>query len=155
MKYQNVSRSSGRRLLFAGCVAAVNRTTTYAQQQAPIPETLTQWLAAPARTRKLALERCLDRIQSMEPSIHAWVQTRVISRVARTVCACAAVWPVWSVREFKPKGREPATSYRKGTRDWANRGAVRFARILKRRGVELSGCGRDPRNSGPAFRDRE
>ena len=25
-------------------------------------------------TRKLALKRCLDRIQSMEPSIHAWVQ---------------------------------------------------------------------------------
>ncbi len=74
MKYQNVSRSSRRRLLFAGFVAAVGRATTYAQQQAPIPETLTQWLAAPPRARKLALERCLERIQTMEPSIHAWVQ---------------------------------------------------------------------------------
>src|SRR5579863_842734 len=27
-----------------------------------------------ARMRKLALQHCLDRIQTMEPSIHAWVQ---------------------------------------------------------------------------------
>jgi Asp-tRNA(Asn)/Glu-tRNA(Gln) amidotransferase A subunit family amidase len=73
MRYRNVGRSGRRSLLFAGFVAAVRRAT-YAQQQPPMLETLTQWLAAPAKTRKLALERCLDRIQSMEPSIHAWVQ---------------------------------------------------------------------------------
>jgi Asp-tRNA(Asn)/Glu-tRNA(Gln) amidotransferase A subunit family amidase len=74
MEYQNVSRLSRRTFLFAGFVSALGRATTYAQQQAPIPETLTQWLGAPAKMRKLALQRCLDRIQTMEPSIHAWVQ---------------------------------------------------------------------------------
>jgi Asp-tRNA(Asn)/Glu-tRNA(Gln) amidotransferase A subunit family amidase len=74
MEYQNVSRLSRRRLLFAGFVAAVGRATTYAQQQAPILETLTQWLGASAKMRKIALQRCLDLIQTMEPSIHAWVQ---------------------------------------------------------------------------------
>jgi len=74
MEYQNVSRLSRRSFLFAGFVAAVGRATTYAQQQAPIPETLTQWLGASAKMRKLASQRCLDRIQTMEPSIHAWVQ---------------------------------------------------------------------------------
>jgi Asp-tRNA(Asn)/Glu-tRNA(Gln) amidotransferase A subunit family amidase len=74
MEHQNVSRLSRRTFLFAGFVAAVGRATTYAQQPAQIPETLTQWLAASAKMRKLALQRCLDRIQTMEPSIHAWVQ---------------------------------------------------------------------------------
>jgi hypothetical protein len=74
MECQTVSRLSRRTFLLAGFVAAVGRATTYAQQQAPIPETLTQWLGASAKMRKLALQRCLDRIQTMEPSIHAWVQ---------------------------------------------------------------------------------
>src|ERR1039458_7111694 len=74
MEYRSVSRSSRRKFLFAGFVASVGRATTYAQQQAPIPETLTQWLGASAKMRKLALQRCLDRIQTMEPLIHAWVQ---------------------------------------------------------------------------------
>jgi Asp-tRNA(Asn)/Glu-tRNA(Gln) amidotransferase A subunit family amidase len=74
MEYQNVSRLSRRTFLFAGFVAAVSRATTHAQQQEPIPETLTQWLGASAKMRKLALQRCLDRIQTMDPSIHAWVQ---------------------------------------------------------------------------------
>ena len=74
MEYQYASRLSRRTFLFAGFVAAAGRATTYAQQQAPIPETLTQWLGASAKIRKLALQRCLDRIQTMEPSIHAWVQ---------------------------------------------------------------------------------
>ena len=74
LEYQNVGRLSRRKFLFAGFVAAVGRATTYSQQQASIPETLTQWLGASAKMRKLALQRCLDRIQTMEPSIHAWVQ---------------------------------------------------------------------------------
>ena len=61
-------------VFFAGFVAAVGCATTYAQQQEPIPETLTQWLGASAKIRKLALQRCLERIQTLEPSIHAWVQ---------------------------------------------------------------------------------
>jgi Asp-tRNA(Asn)/Glu-tRNA(Gln) amidotransferase A subunit family amidase len=83
MEYQNVSRSSRRTLLFAGFVAAVGRTTTYAQQQVPIPETLTQWLGAPAKVRSLALQRCLERIQTMEPSIHAWVQVSLQRNTGR------------------------------------------------------------------------
>jgi Asp-tRNA(Asn)/Glu-tRNA(Gln) amidotransferase A subunit family amidase len=74
MEYQNVSGLSRRTFLFAGLAAAVGATTTYATQQAPLPETLTQWLGASEKIRKLALQRCLDRIQTMEPSIHAWVQ---------------------------------------------------------------------------------
>jgi Asp-tRNA(Asn)/Glu-tRNA(Gln) amidotransferase A subunit family amidase len=74
MEYQNVSRLSRRTFLSAGFVSALGRVTSYAQQQTPIPETLTQWLGAPAKMRKLALQRCLERIQTMEPSIHAWVQ---------------------------------------------------------------------------------
>jgi Asp-tRNA(Asn)/Glu-tRNA(Gln) amidotransferase A subunit family amidase len=74
MEYQNVSRLSRRTFLSAGFVSALGRVTSYAQHQTPIPETLTQWLGAPAKMRKLALQRCLERIQTMEPSIHAWVQ---------------------------------------------------------------------------------
>ena len=74
MEYQDINRRSRRTFLFGGFMAAVGRATTYAQQQVPIPETLTQWLGAPAGMRNRALRRCLDRIQRMEPSIHAWVQ---------------------------------------------------------------------------------
>jgi Asp-tRNA(Asn)/Glu-tRNA(Gln) amidotransferase A subunit family amidase len=38
------------------------------------PETLTEWLGASPQARDGALQSCLDRIQSMEPSVHAWVQ---------------------------------------------------------------------------------
>src|ERR1017187_3011807 len=74
MEYRRVSRSRRRQFLFAGFVASVARATTYAPQQEPVPEALTQWLGASAKMRKLALQRCLDRIQTMEPLIHAWVQ---------------------------------------------------------------------------------
>ena len=74
MDYQNVGSVSRRKFLFAGCVAAVGGATTFAQQPKPIPETLTQWLDASAEMRKLAMQRRLDRIQTMERSIHAWVQ---------------------------------------------------------------------------------
>ena len=40
----------------------------------PRLETLTQWLNASPQKRELALQSCLDRIQAMDPSIHAWVQ---------------------------------------------------------------------------------
>ena len=38
------------------------------------PETLTQWLNASIKARELALQTCLHRIRSMDPSINAWVQ---------------------------------------------------------------------------------
>src|SRR5262245_8228524 len=37
-------------------------------------ETLTDWLRASRQTRESALQPCIDRILSMEPQIHAWVQ---------------------------------------------------------------------------------
>jgi Asp-tRNA(Asn)/Glu-tRNA(Gln) amidotransferase A subunit family amidase len=37
-------------------------------------ETLTQWLNASRETRQRALQSCLNRIQEIDPSIHAWVQ---------------------------------------------------------------------------------
>ena len=61
----------------------MSRSTTYAGQQAPIPETLTQWLGAPAKMRELGMQRCLDRIQTLEPSIHAWVQVSPQRNTAR------------------------------------------------------------------------
>jgi Asp-tRNA(Asn)/Glu-tRNA(Gln) amidotransferase A subunit family amidase len=44
--------------------------------RAEIPrlETLTQWLHASRKRRKLELQVCLDRIREMDPSIRAWVQ---------------------------------------------------------------------------------
>ena len=68
------SHRSRRTFLFEGVAAVVGCDTVHAQQRTPLPETLTEWLGAPAKVRKLALQRCLDRIQTMEPAIHAWVQ---------------------------------------------------------------------------------
>ena len=74
MPYLGVSHWSRRAFLFEGFAVAVGCDTICAQQGALLPESLTEWLDAPANVRKLALKRCLDRIQSMEPSILAWVQ---------------------------------------------------------------------------------
>jgi Asp-tRNA(Asn)/Glu-tRNA(Gln) amidotransferase A subunit family amidase len=40
----------------------------------PKLETFSQWLNASRETRRAALQVCLERIRSMDPSIHAWVQ---------------------------------------------------------------------------------
>jgi Asp-tRNA(Asn)/Glu-tRNA(Gln) amidotransferase A subunit family amidase len=61
-----------RTFLIAGIAAVVSRA--YADNSTPPLETMTQWLKASPKTRKLALQSCLDRIRAMEPSIHAWVQ---------------------------------------------------------------------------------
>jgi Asp-tRNA(Asn)/Glu-tRNA(Gln) amidotransferase A subunit family amidase len=37
-------------------------------------ETLRDWLHADSEARKLGLQYCLERIEAMDPSIHAWVQ---------------------------------------------------------------------------------
>jgi Asp-tRNA(Asn)/Glu-tRNA(Gln) amidotransferase A subunit family amidase len=60
--------------LFAGFAVAVGATARGTSSQTPRLETLTQWLNASHRTRELALQSCLDRIQELESSIHAWVQ---------------------------------------------------------------------------------
>ncbi|MGB7846932.1 MAG: amidase [Candidatus Acidiferrum sp.] len=53
---------------------AIGATARGTNSQTPRLETLTQWLNASHRTRELALQSCLDRIQELDSSIHAWVQ---------------------------------------------------------------------------------
>jgi Asp-tRNA(Asn)/Glu-tRNA(Gln) amidotransferase A subunit family amidase len=67
-------KSDRRSFLVAGVTAAVGRAAVYADEPTPVLETMTQWLDASPKTRRLALQPCLDRIKGMEPSIHAWVQ---------------------------------------------------------------------------------
>ncbi len=42
----------------------------------PYPETLTQWLQASPEARARGVQACLDRIRTLEPAIHAWVQVQ-------------------------------------------------------------------------------
>lgn len=59
-----------RTFLLTGAAAAMTNTFV----EAPRLETLTQWSQASQKDRELALQACLDRIRSMDPSIQAWVQ---------------------------------------------------------------------------------
>ena len=65
-----------RMFLEAGLAAAVGAAVggSGASAQSALPETLTQWLAASRAARERALTACLDRIRTLDPSIHAWVQ---------------------------------------------------------------------------------
>jgi len=63
-----------RTFLFASLAAARVGAATYTVEQTPTLETLTQWLNASLKTRRLALRACLDRIRELDSSIHAWVQ---------------------------------------------------------------------------------
>lgn len=63
-----------RRAFLAGLSAAVTGArSAWGAQAAPL-ETLTQWLHASRREREDALKVCLQRIESLEPKIQAWVQ---------------------------------------------------------------------------------
>jgi len=64
-----------RTFIFAGLAAAM-KAAMGNRAEPPRLETLTQWLAASRKTRQAALGSCLDRIRSMDPSIHAWVQVQ-------------------------------------------------------------------------------
>jgi Asp-tRNA(Asn)/Glu-tRNA(Gln) amidotransferase A subunit family amidase len=66
-------RKIDRRSLLFGSFAAVMGAKAGATGT-PRLETLTQWLNASRQKRELALQSCLDRIEAMDPSIHAWVQ---------------------------------------------------------------------------------
>jgi Asp-tRNA(Asn)/Glu-tRNA(Gln) amidotransferase A subunit family amidase len=44
--------------------------------ESPRMETLTEWLRADRDARKRGVEACLQRIQELDPSIHAWVQVQ-------------------------------------------------------------------------------
>jgi len=58
-----------RTFLLAGFAAAMS-----ARAQTTHLETFTQWLNASRKERESALQPCLDRIRTLDPSIHAWVQ---------------------------------------------------------------------------------
>jgi len=62
-----------RTFVFAGFAAAMDAAVGN-PLETPRLETLTQWLDASRKTRRAALQSCLDRIRAMDPSIHAWVQ---------------------------------------------------------------------------------
>jgi Asp-tRNA(Asn)/Glu-tRNA(Gln) amidotransferase A subunit family amidase len=61
-----------RSFLLAGFAAA--QVTSLRAAQTPRLETFTQWLNASRPAREGALQACLERIRTMDPSIHAWVQ---------------------------------------------------------------------------------
>ena len=63
-----------RRTFLLASVATAAGISAQARAQAPALETFTQWLNASRSAREGALQACLDRIASMDPSIHAWVQ---------------------------------------------------------------------------------
>jgi Asp-tRNA(Asn)/Glu-tRNA(Gln) amidotransferase A subunit family amidase len=73
MKPNDRPQMDRRGFLFAGFAAATMRNAAQTSQ-APLLETFTQWLNASRQVRERALERCLDRIRNMDPSVHAWVQ---------------------------------------------------------------------------------
>ena len=58
-----------RTLLFASIAAALPATAAPTNL-----ETLSDWLHADRKARKLGLQSCLERIRMVDPSIHAWVQ---------------------------------------------------------------------------------
>ncbi|MGH9722105.1 MAG: amidase, partial [Bryobacteraceae bacterium] len=60
-----------RRNLLAAIFAAAVRARAAARL-----ETLTDWLQASQKDRKLGLQSCLERIRTADPSIHAWVQVQ-------------------------------------------------------------------------------
>ena len=62
-----------RRAFLAGLPAAVAGARRVWAQAPPI-ETFTQWMHASKREREDAVKACLQRIQTLEPRIHAWVQ---------------------------------------------------------------------------------
>ena len=62
-----------RRAFLAGLSAAITGARTMWAQTAPI-ETFTQWMQVSRREREDAVKACLQRIQTLDPKIRAWVQ---------------------------------------------------------------------------------
>ena len=67
-------RIDRRTFLFTSLAAGVQGAAMYGDKHIPDLETLTQWLNASLKTRRLALQSCLDRVRALDSSIHAWVQ---------------------------------------------------------------------------------
>jgi Asp-tRNA(Asn)/Glu-tRNA(Gln) amidotransferase A subunit family amidase len=64
-----------RTFLFSGFAVAMDAAVGTTAQATQLV-TLTEWLRASSKTRKAALQFCLDRVRSMDSSIHAWVQVQ-------------------------------------------------------------------------------
>jgi Asp-tRNA(Asn)/Glu-tRNA(Gln) amidotransferase A subunit family amidase len=62
-----------RTFLLAGCAATLDAVIVTRAENLQL-KTLSEWLKASRESRQAALHVCLDRIRSMDPSIHAWVQ---------------------------------------------------------------------------------
>jgi Asp-tRNA(Asn)/Glu-tRNA(Gln) amidotransferase A subunit family amidase len=106
-----------------------------ATAQEPRLETLTQWLSASRKTRELALQPCLDRIQAMDPSIHAWVQVLPQRSRARGELSEIpfGVKDIIETRGLATEYGSPVYKGRIGTADAA------IVRTLRQRGAILLG----------------
>jgi Asp-tRNA(Asn)/Glu-tRNA(Gln) amidotransferase A subunit family amidase len=62
-----------RRAFLAGLSAAVAGARGVWGQATPI-ESFAQWMQASRREREVAVKACLERIRTLDPKIHAWVQ---------------------------------------------------------------------------------
>ena len=68
-------QTSDRRGFLTTCIAGViGRAISTAGEAVPRLQTMTEWLRASRKERERGVQSCLDRIRSMDPSIHAWVQ---------------------------------------------------------------------------------
>src|SRR5688572_32789119 len=63
-----------RRMFLATGLAAAAGAAVGASAQASNLETFTQWVNALRKARELELGPCVDRIRTLDSSIHAWVQ---------------------------------------------------------------------------------
>ena len=64
-----------RAFLLSGFAVAID-VAVGKTARATQPVTLTEWLSASRKKRKAALQSCLNRVRSMDSSIHAWVQVQ-------------------------------------------------------------------------------
>jgi len=64
-----------RAFLLSGFAVAIDAAVGKTAQATQLV-TLTEWLSASRKKRKAALRSCLDRVRSMDSSIHAWVQVQ-------------------------------------------------------------------------------
>jgi Asp-tRNA(Asn)/Glu-tRNA(Gln) amidotransferase A subunit family amidase len=117
-----------RTFLFGGLAAAIGQPPTRLA-------TLTEWMRAPLEARKLELQPDLDRIRTMEPSIHAWVQVAP-QRPTGTGPLSEIPFGVKDIIETKGLSTEYGSPIYKGRIGTADAAIVR---VLRRRGGILLG----------------
>lgn len=124
-----------RRAFIGAGLAVAARAAIGGAAQAALPEALSEWLKAPRSARDAALQRCLDRIRSLDPSIQAWVQ---VSPQAVTGDGPLAGIPfgakdIMETRGLSTEYGSPIYKGRMGTSDAA------IVTELRRRGAVLLG----------------